>query len=154
MSEQNRNILAIFRLNNAIIKEKNRKLAPYELTSIQEDVLLYIMRNEGEKEINQLDIQAEFKLTNPTVSGIIDRLEVKGFVKRIRSGYDARYRRLVPQEKALTLLDTLLESSNESEEEILQGMAVKERKEFARLIGVALRNAESAGPVPLSKHKQ
>jgi len=144
MNEQKkRNIQAVFRLNNALIKEKNRRLAQYNLTSIQSDVLVFILEHSGEREINQLDVQAEFKLTNPTVSGIIDRLEDKGFVKRVRSGYDARFRRLEVLEKAAVLKDSLSAIPDSIEDEIVKELDEKESAEFERLLWAVLRTAEN-----------
>ena len=37
-----KNIALIFRINNALTKQKNKKMARYDLTSIQADVLIYI----------------------------------------------------------------------------------------------------------------
>ena len=144
MDEQQskRNIQAIFRLNNALIKEKNRKMAKYNLTSIQADVLLYIMQNSSEREVNQLDLQSEFKLTNPTVSGIIDRLESKNFVKRVRSGHDARFRRLELLEKGIALHNELLDNSTEAEMELLAELSQKEKAEFERLLWIVLHSSE------------
>ena len=100
------NIGLIFMLNNALIKQKQAN-AWHNLTSIQADVLSYILINSKKGEINQLDIQAVFKLTNPTVSGIIDRLEEKEFIKRTKSEKDARYRKLVPLPKGEELMQIL-----------------------------------------------
>jgi DNA-binding MarR family transcriptional regulator len=141
--QQKRNIQAIFRLNNALIKEKNRRLAKYNLTSIQADVLVFVLEHVNEREVNQLDVQAEFKLTNPTVSGIIDRLEDKGFLKRVRSGYDARFRRLEPLEKAVILNDALTEIPAVIESEIVGELTEKECSEFERLLWAVLRTTEN-----------
>ena len=136
------NIGCIFRLNNALIKQKNRKMAKWELTSIQADVLVYILLHADKGEINQLDIQATFKLTNPTVSGIVDRLEEKNFIKRVKSLKDARYRRLVPMPKGEELLDVLTRSAHDAEEELLRDMTPAEQDEFARLLQIALKTVE------------
>jgi hypothetical protein len=48
-----KNIGLIFRLNNALIKRKNREMGQYDLTSIQADVLMYILNNsQGAKSIS------------------------------------------------------------------------------------------------------
>jgi len=138
----NRMIVYVFRLNNALVKQKNRNMSAYNLTSIQGDVLMYILGNHKTREVNQLDIQAVFKLTNPTVSGIIDRLEEKEFVKRVRSEKDARYRRLVPLPKGEALYEDLRRSANEAEAQFAKDMTPEEAAEFKRLLQVALKTAE------------
>ena len=135
-------IVYVFRLNNALIKQKNRNMSAYNLTSIQADVLMYILNNYQSQEVNQLDIQAVFKLTNPTVSGIIDRLEEKEFIKRVRSERDARYRRLVPLPKGEALFEALRFSAREAEANIVRNMTPEEAAEFNRLLDIALKTAE------------
>ena len=135
-------IVYAFRLNNALVKQKNRNLSVYNLTSIQADVLMYVLRNYQSREVNQLDIQAVFKLTNPTVSGIIDRLEEKEFIKRVRSEKDARYRRLVPLPKGEALYDDLQRSAAEAEAHLVKDMTPEEASEFKRLLQVALKTSE------------
>ena len=136
-------IVYAFRLNNALVKQKNRNLSVYNLTSIQADVLMYVLRNYQSREVNQLDIQAVFKLTNPTVSGIIDRLEEKEFIKRVRSEKDARYRRLVPLPKGEVLRDQLRSSASEAEKAIVADMTPEEADTFKRLLAVVLKTAEA-----------
>ncbi|NLL38920.1 MAG: MarR family transcriptional regulator [Clostridiales bacterium] len=137
------NIGLIFMLNNALIKQKNKQMIKYNLTSIQADVLTYILFNSKKGEINQLDIQAVFKLTNPTVSGIIDRLEEKQFIKRTKSEKDARYRKLVPLPKGEELMDILVKCSNEAEEAFVSDMTEEERNEFERLLKKAFKTVET-----------
>ncbi len=136
-------IALIFRLNNALTKQKNKEKAKYDLTSIQADVLIYILLNADKGEINQLDIQAVFKLTNPTVSGIVDRLEEKDFIKRAKSQKDARFRRLLPMPKGQELLDVLTKSAHNAEEAFLVDMTETEKDEFERLLNIALKTVEN-----------
>ena len=138
----NRLIVKVFRLNNALVKQKNRHMSAFNLTSIQGDVLMYILNSYKTREINQLDIQSVFKLTNPTVSGIIDRLEEKEFIKRVRSEKDARYRRLVPLPKGEALAEDLWRSAREAEEHFVKNMTPQEAAEFQRLLMIALKTAE------------
>ena len=90
-----------------------------------------------------MDIQAVFKLTNPTVSGIIDRLEEKQFIKRTKSEKDARYRKLVPLPKGEELMDILVKCSNEAEEAFVSDMTEEERNEFERLLKKAFKTVET-----------
>ena len=136
------NIGLIFMLNNALIKQKNKRMGKYDLTSIQADVLSYILFNSEKGEINQLDIQAVFKLTNPTVSGIVDRLEEKNFIKRTKSEKDARYRKLLPMPKGEELMQILVKSASDAEEAFMSDMDEEERNEFERLLLKAFKTVE------------
>ena len=70
-------------------KERNRKLKELSLTSSQADVLFYLINNYKNK-INQKDIEKTFDLSNPTVHGIVKRLEMKDFIKKTPDSEDAR----------------------------------------------------------------
>jgi DNA-binding MarR family transcriptional regulator len=137
-----KNIGLIFRLNNALIKQKNREMGQYDLTSIQADVLMYILMYSKKGEINQLDIQSVYKLTNPTVSGIIDRLEEKDFIKRVKSQKDARFRRLIPLPKGEELFNVLKECGINAEKRLVKNMTEEETAEFERLLKIALSTME------------
>ena len=140
--QHNRLIVYVFRLNNALVKQKNRHMSAFNLTSIQGDVLMYILNCYQTREVNQLDIQSVFKLTNPTVSGIIDRLEEKEFVRRVRSEKDARYRRLLPLPKGEALAEELWRSAADAEAQFVKDMTPEEAAEFQRLLQIALKTAE------------
>jgi DNA-binding MarR family transcriptional regulator len=83
-----------------------------------------------------------FKLTNPTVSGIIDRLEEKDFIKRVKSQKDARFRRLVPMPKGEELYAVLKQCGAEAEKELVKNMTDVEAEEFNRLLRIALNTME------------
>ena len=79
-------------LNNAIINEVNRNLMKFNLTAAQHEVLVYVLKNENKRDIFQKDVEKHLKLTNPTVTGIIKRLEEKNMIVRCSSAEDARYK--------------------------------------------------------------
>jgi len=137
--KRSRLIVNVFCLNNALVKQKNRRMAAYNLTSIQADVLMYVVGHYKTKEVNQLDVQSVFRLTNPTVSGIVDRLEEKEFIKRVRSERDARYRSLVPLPKGEELYEVLRHSAREAEEFFVKDMTPEEAAEFERLLKIATK---------------
>jgi len=133
----------IRRINNALLKNRNKHLAEYGLTAAQSDIIVYLLRNYGEKdEINQLDIQKHLQLSNPTVSGLLNRLEDKGFITRTASIKDARYNCVKPTQKALDLATTMNEHMIQTEESMLSGLSQSERTELIRLLGTVLANVE------------
>ena len=67
-------------LNNSITNEINRNLLKFNLTATQHEVLVYILKNENKRDVFQKDVEKHLKLTNPTITGIIKRLEEKGMI--------------------------------------------------------------------------
>ena len=76
MDEKVRLSLLLKIVNNLFERELNNKISTLELTRTQCSVLGYLNRN-GNKEINPRDIEKEFNLKRPTVTGILKRLEEK-----------------------------------------------------------------------------
>lgn len=106
MSESERQLGYYFRrINGQFEKHRNHGLRQYDLTSSQFDVLFYLKRREKAGELNtiQKDIEQYFHISNPSVSGIISRLEQKGYVERVRSETDRRtcYIRTTAKEKEI-----------------------------------------------------
>ena len=62
-------------LNGKITNKVNKNLVEFNLTCVQHEILCFINKNEKERDVFQKDIEKCLKLTNPTVTGIIKRLE-------------------------------------------------------------------------------
>ena len=80
-------------------KHMNEGLKKYDLTKTQRDILGYLHFTDKNPVI-QKDIEEHFHISNPTVTGILNRLEQKGFIERKQSLKDKRVRTIV-----LTKLD-------------------------------------------------
>ena len=84
-------------------KNLNKDLEDIDLTGMQAHVLIYLYKNR-KNIINQRDIEREFELTNPTVNGILKRLENKGFIKRVVRLNDARNNERMITDKSISLI--------------------------------------------------
>ena len=80
-----------------------------ELTPIQRHILKYILLTTLHRDIYQKDIEGEFQIRKSTVTGILKLMEKNGFIERVNSEKDARYKRLVPTEKAEGLRPSIME---------------------------------------------
>jgi len=139
-----RTLRQIRRINNAVLKVRNKRLAEFDITAAQSDILLYLIRNYKEmEEINQLDIQKYLQLSNPTVSGLLNRLEDKGFITRTPSIKDARYNCVLPTEKALEQRAVMLEHMFYCEDAMLTNFTEEEKEELTRLLDKALEKIEA-----------
>lgn len=84
---------------NLIKKQINRSVQELGLTCSQSGILIYILLNKNEQ-LSQRDIEHIFNLSNPTVNGILNRLEKKEFIKREVSSIDKRIKYIYPLKKA------------------------------------------------------
>ena len=116
-------------INLAIEKERNRYLAEYGLTAVQTDVLQYVNFAQSRGvEINQVDIEREMHLSNPTVTGILKRLEQKGFVVKQESAKDHRYKSVCVTDQAKMVHYRSRHNKERIEEYLLRGIPQVQRE--------------------------
>jgi len=140
MSDTSKNIRVICQLGNALVKYRNKKAATFNLTSVQMDIMVFLLKNQEKNEITQFDVQKYLMLSHPAITGIIKRLEEKGFLKRDHSASDARYNCLHLTQKVFELEDALAENALEAEKIVLKNMTSTEQAELHRLLRIALDN--------------
>ena len=74
----------------------NQIFKEFDLTASQTFSLIYLFEaKRAQKEVNQKDIEREMDVSNPTVTGILNRLEHKGLIERVECPSDARVRNIV-----------------------------------------------------------
>lgn len=134
-------ISRIQHISHIIFKETNRDLFRYNLTAAQANVLVYLFFHEKEDNIFQKDIEKHLNLTNPTVTGVVKRLEEKGLIKRHFRKDDARYKCHVLTDKGREFAKFAIDyMRNEKEKQILEGFSEDEIDFFIRLLNRILKN--------------
>ena len=152
--ERARTLRIIRRIDNSLLKNRNKNLTDFDLTAAQSDIIVYLMNHYQEMaEINQLDIQKHLQLSNPTVSGLLNRLEEKGFISRTSSIHDARYNCISPTNKALEQRNAMVQHMYSSEDAMLAGLSDAEKDELYRLLSIVLENVEKEEPESPKKGK-
>lgn len=127
------------RLSNTIKCTIGNKLATLDLTGSQSFLLHYLAQREDEI-IHPRDIEKRFNLTHPTVLGILQRMEAKGFLVLSPDPKDRRCRRVNLTDKARACeqdVGTLIASIEQS---LVRGMSPEEVDTFQRLLDRALQN--------------
>ena len=99
-------IKQVFLMNQARL---NTIFAEFDLTASQTFTLIYLFKD-------AMDI------SNPSVTGILNRLEHKGLLHRVASTKDARVKNIVVSEQALELDKILREKFKENEEELVTAL--------------------------------
>lgn len=79
----------IKKMNNLIVNLMNDEFRKFDLTESQARTLFFLHKNKAE-DIKQKDLEEYFGTSHPTVSGIIGRLEQKGYVTYKQSLEDKR----------------------------------------------------------------
>ena len=122
-------------------KSLNKELEQIDLTSMQAHVLIYLYKNKNNV-INQRDIERKFELTNPTVNGILNRLENKGFIKREVSHIDARNKEISLTDKSISLITDMKKSAKKMENKMTSGIEKEKLDVFYEFIKKMFDNVQ------------
>lgn len=122
-------------------KNLNKDLEDIDLTGMQAHVLIYLYKNR-KNIINQRDIEREFELTNPTVNGILKRLENKGFIKRVVSLNDARNKEIMITDKSISLIAEMKKKAKNMENKMTLGITKEELDTFYQVIKKMFNNVQ------------
>ncbi|WP_059047029.1 MarR family winged helix-turn-helix transcriptional regulator [Paenibacillus rubinfantis] len=127
-------------IENLASKAGDLHLKEIGLTDSQANLILFLARRADQK-IRQRDIEVALNLTNPTVSGLIKRLEQKQFVVRSADPEDSRARFILLTEKAELLVDQIFEHIHQTESKLLEGFTEEELGQVSSLLRRIAENA-------------
>ena len=126
-------------INNIYEKDFNRMLKSIGITSSQCAVLDYLFHSSKE-EITQRDIERHLSLKNPTVTGLLKRLDEKGFILSVPSTTDKRCKNIYLTEKAYDIQKKMEASSKKSDRQLTMGMTQKEVQALKKALEKVLYN--------------
>ena len=86
------------------------------------------------------DFEREFDFSHPTVSGVLRRLESKGFVTFQPGEKDRRCKQVLLTEKAMECHAAIGRRLMQTEQKALTGLSDAEVAELHRLLGVIMKN--------------
>lgn len=110
-----------------------------DLTASQGRLMAFVAHR-GQQPTYARDVEQALRLTHPTVSGLLSRLEQKGFVELITDPNDRRSKRIVISEKGLACDERMHETIIENESRIVQGFTEEEKTLLAQLLQRAIEN--------------
>ena len=114
-------------------KISNQLLTPYDLTNSQFKILMVLM-HAPEGSVRQIDIENKFAMTNPTVTGLVQKLEAKDLVKRMPHPEDKRSKVLVLTDRAIAMKEELLALADDLERQMTQNLNHDECEQLAALL--------------------
>ena len=115
-------------------------LKKIDLTQSQADVIV-LLAHESDKVFRQRDIERALNYSNPTVTGLINRLEQKGFIVRRIDPEDSRARIISLTDKALQIIEEIYESIRQTEKMLLEGFSEEEVELLQPLMSRIAKNA-------------
>ena len=113
-------------------------LTSMDLTAAQGHVMGYI----AHREIPPCprDIEEAFHLSHPTVSGLLSRLEKKGFIEFRTDENDRRCKRIHILPKGMELEETMHKTILATEDQLVQGFTDEEKAQFRQFLIRAIQN--------------
>lgn len=92
-------------------------------------------------------------MSHPTVSGLLSRLEQKGFLQLRPDPHDRRCKRIFVQPKGLECQQTMHQIIKTNEERLVQDFTPEEKEQFGRLLQRAIANMGGGPCHPKSKEE-
>lgn len=114
-------------------KLSNQLLSPYDLTGSQFRILMVLYMSPAGS-VRQTDIEAKFSMTNPTVTGLVQKLEAKNLVNRMPHPEDRRSKVLVLMERAIQMKEELLALADSLEQQMTANLTEEEYDQLASLL--------------------
>ena len=99
------------------------------------------------------DIENQFHLSHPTVSGLLSRLEQKGFLELRTDPEDRRCKRIYLLDKGYQCHDRMEQAIQEIESQMVRGFTVQEQEQFSQLLQRAIHNMGGSFPCQLEKEE-
>ncbi|MBN7773591.1 MarR family winged helix-turn-helix transcriptional regulator [Clostridium aminobutyricum] len=129
-------------ITECIDKMANQHLKQFDLTLSQGRILQYLRERIGEK-TSQKDIENYFDVTHPTVIGILNRLERKGFIRSEFDSADKRVKNiyLIP-EKEISVYYAMGDFKKIVDQKLSQGLTDVQMKELQSLLKMILNNLQ------------
>jgi len=133
---------ALLKASFLFVNETERPYQSYDLTLAQMDVLSTLARTNGEN-ISCSEIAARTLITKGGITGILDRLEARGLVKRFPSSDDRRSVLVRLSSKGIELFRKLYPELARSNRSILErAFKPQQMKDFSRLLEVLIQSIE------------
>ena len=115
-------------------------LKQIDLTQSQADMII-LLAHESDKVFRQRDIERALNYSNPTVTGLLNRLEQKGFIVRRVDPEDSRARIISLTDKALEIIEEIYQSIRRTEQMLLDGFSEEEIELLQPLMSRIAKNA-------------
>lgn len=116
----------------------NQQLQALDLTAAQGQIIGYLTH--VKQPPCARDLENFFSLSHPTVSGLLSRMEAKGFVEIRPDPEDRRVKRIFLQEKGMACSRQIEQSIRDNNRRMIRGFSPEETEVFRDLLKRAIDN--------------
>ena len=125
-------------LHSCTNQAMSNALEKMDLTAAQGHILGYLAHSKTPP--CSRDIEEVFHLTHPTVSGLLARLEKKGFIEFRTDEHDRRCKRIYMLSKGRECNETMRQTIQKTERQLVEGFTPEEQEQFSDFLERALSN--------------
>lgn len=122
-------------------RHANQIFKPVDLTSSQVRVLKFL-RERGKEKTSQKEIEEYLQVSHPTVVGIVQRLEHKGFVRTEFDGEDKRKKYVYLTQKENELYEQMRNSHDTMENLLTKDMTAHQIEQLRELLTMVYENVK------------
>ena len=121
-------------------------LAQMDLTASQGQIIGFLIHRK--EPVCSRDIEEAFHLSHPTVSGLLSRLEKKGFIEFRPDSEDRRCKRIYILPKGHDCHETIHRIIQDNENKVVAGFSAEEKVLFSQFLSRSIANM---GPDPCER---
>jgi DNA-binding MarR family transcriptional regulator len=114
-----------------------RKLKEHELSFGEQIIIMFLSANEN---VNQEAISKKYMIDKGMVAKTLDKLEQKGFIRRLQNPENKRENIISLQQKGIDILSDMVDVLKEWNEILYDGMSEEEIASVKRLTGKMVEN--------------
>lgn len=130
-------------INECIEKNANQALKPFDLTLSQARILFYL-HDHQDATTSQKDLEEFFEVSHPTIIGILNRLEGKGFIRSEHCSKDKRVKSIFLTDKGGKVFCSMDHFRKNNEENMLQDLTDNQIKELKSLLKIVYKNIQES----------
>lgn len=133
--------LLLKRIHESIRQRADRSLKQDGLTMAQARIL-FCLGSRQERKTAPRDLEEIFRVSQPTMAGILKRLERKGFLITSTDPDDRRSKNILPTPKAKAFFRRMYLHRTRFDQTLVQGFTEEEVLQFRHLLIRVLRNLD------------
>lgn len=127
-------------LSRKIKRKMDEAFLNYGITGSQAFMLKFIHKKQINGKVYAKNIENEFDMRRPTVTGILQLMEQNNFIKRRAEGKDARLKEIVITSKGMEIVKKIDLNVEQIEKDLVKDVSKEEMKTFLNIIGKLSKN--------------
>lgn len=136
--------IAIKNIHLLFEKKLNNKIAEENIT-VSQSMTMFFLKTHTSDEINPIDLERQFGLSRPTITGILKRLEAKGFICFCESKKDRRYKQIKLTQNGFKCLERVDGTLTDMGETLCSGFSEEEIEAVYEYLLRMAQNLNSKG---------